>query len=805
DESICVKISSKLQTLSDGKTLIKGVHHCRYDYFPDSYTEVHDSTRTTYYQGNPLGLLDKTVIGGSVSTVDYREDGFVMAETNELGHTTVYTRDSRGRVLSITGPLGDTTHYHRDGAGLVVAMTDAEGHTTDLSRDERGNLLTIQWPDDTAESREYDTRGLVTQVHAANGASTRLQYDGHANLTNIAQPNGGQWRYEHDGLGRRLSATNPIGAQTTYSYTSRGDLVALRDAIGGTARYSYDGDGQLLQYHNPKGAITKLRWAGLHKLVARVDANRNVVLMRYNHEGELVRVINEAGEQHQLHRDMVGTLTGETTFDGRELRYRYDLAGQVVRTESGAQDWTDFSYDAAGRLIARELDDGTEETFAYNARGELIRAESAAGTFRFERDALGRTVREAQTLRDKEHWVDVTFDANGERIRRTTSLGHREEVLRDAMGARTRTLLDGDHEVTHSPDVLGRETARTLANGGRIESHYDPLGRLSKRLTYDTREQRRPTPGQPDWVGKLAPGAGTQASYRYDWDGELIGVHDTLRGNTEYQYDPVGQLLAMVPEQARKELFKYDKRGNLAEAGGREESRVYGKGNRLERKDDTHYVWDDDGRLIEKRTPGTDGAEDEVWRYRWNGAGLLEVVDRPDGGQVQFKYDPFARRVSKTLYLRQHNGVLKAREHTRFVWDGDVLAHEIYLHADAAGDPIVEERTYLFEDESFVPLAHKQGGRWVHYVNDQIGTPERLIDEGGAVVCEMRRTAWGRVEVVAGATADTPLRFQGQYADEETGLSYNRWRYFDAEGGRFTSADPIGLHGGQHGYRNGVN
>jgi len=38
-----------------------------------------------------------------------------------------------------------------------------------------------------------------------------------------------------------------------------------------------------------------------------------------------------------------------------------------------------------------------------------------------------------------------------------------------------------------------------------------------------------------------------------------------------------------------------------------------------------------------------------------------------------------------------------------------------------------------------------------------------------------------------------PLRFQGQYFDEETGLHYNRFRYYAPDIGRFISQDPIGL------------
>ncbi len=46
-----------------------------------------------------------------------------------------------------------------------------------------------------------------------------------------------------------------------------------------------------------------------------------------------------------------------------------------------------------------------------------------------------------------------------------------------------------------------------------------------------------------------------------------------------------------------------------------------------------------------------------------------------------------------------------------------------------------------------------------------------------------------------------PLRFQGQYFDEESGLHYNRHRYYNLNSGRFTTADPIGLAGGLNNYQ----
>jgi len=45
------------------------------------------------------------------------------------------------------------------------------------------------------------------------------------------------------------------------------------------------------------------------------------------------------------------------------------------------------------------------------------------------------------------------------------------------------------------------------------------------------------------------------------------------------------------------------------------------------------------------------------------------------------------------------------------------------------------------------------------------------------------------------------IRFQGQYFDEETGLHYNRHRYYNPDTGQFISQDPIGLLGGVNNYQ----
>ncbi len=383
-------------TLADGTTPIKGVHHVKVTYLPDGHREVVDSTRLESYVANEHGLLDMSDVGGAVTTATYRDDGWIMSETDALGGTTTYERDGRGGLTQLTDPLGRVTVYERDTNGLVTKIVDPEGGATEITRDGRGNVEVVRDAAGGATSYCRDPRGLVTAIGDARGGTTQLSYDSASNLSQVALANGARWQYHHDVFGRLTERIDPLGAATHYASSDRGDLVSERDALGQVTRYGYDGDGYLTQLVNPVGAITKLGWGGLRKLVERVDANGHRVALRYNHEAELLEVHNEEREVHQLHRDLNGLVVGETTFDGRRLRYDNDLLGRPVRVENGAGELTELSYDGAGQLLERLLDDGAGESFTYNQRGELVAASNAAGDTQLERDALGRIVRVAR-------------------------------------------------------------------------------------------------------------------------------------------------------------------------------------------------------------------------------------------------------------------------------------------------------------------------------------------------------------------------------------------------------------------------
>ena len=111
-------------------------------------------------------------------------------------------------------------------------------------------------------------------------------------------------------------------------------------------------------------------------------------------------------------------------------------------------------------------------------------------------------------------------------------------------------------------------------------------------------------------------------------------------------------------------------------------------------------------------------------------------------------------------------------------------------------------KIWVFEEESFVPLALIQEGTAYSIVCDQLGTPTEAYDEEGKEVWYRRLDMNGQIleETQPGLNPEghvsIPFLFQGQYYDYETGLAYNRFRYYDPELGRYISEDPIGFLSG---------
>ncbi|MCK4794191.1 MAG: RHS domain-containing protein, partial [Desulfobacteraceae bacterium] len=94
----------------------------------------------------------------------------------------------------------------------------------------------------------------------------------------------------------------------------------------------------------------------------------------------------------------------------------------------------------------------------------------------------------------------------------------------------------------------------------------------------------------------------------------------------------------------------------------------------------------------------------------------------------------------------------------------------------------------------WVDDAHAQGGNEVLYffINDDLGTPQKVVDEAGVVVWDADFRPFGEVDVNT-SSYDNRFRFAGQYFDQETGLHYNYFRDYNPGIGRYLTPDPLDL------------
>jgi RHS repeat-associated protein len=82
---------------------------------------------------------------------------------------------------------------------------------------------------------------------------------------------------------------------------------------------------------------------------------------------------------------------------------------------------------------------------------------------------------------------------------------------------------------------------------------------------------------------------------------------------------------------------------------------------------------------------------------------------------------------------------------------------------------------------------------------DHLGTPQAITDGSQQVVWQADYAPFGAVTETV-STIENPIRFPGQYADEESRMHYNYLRDYEPSIGRYVQSDPIGLGGGLNAY-----
>jgi RHS repeat-associated protein len=745
------------------------------------------------------GWTDVVDSYGSVTRHQWLASGQVVLTVSPTGGQNKTEFDEHGRIAAEIEPMGAELRYEYDEWGNRAKIIDALGGETVEEFNADHLPLKQKGPDGGEYLREYDEYNRMAKTVDPMGATWVFKHDRQGNLIKVdmdgrviewaftengipleeRSPGGNRTTFRYDDFGRRIERAGPMGKTTRFAYDLLGHMVEKQRPDGSRLAWSFDAGGNVTAIRDAENRIVRLRYGPCKRLAAIIDTEGLETRFVWGTEpGRLISVLNPKGEEYRFEYDAAGRKVLTRDFAGIESKSQYDLSGRLKTYINGLNERIEYEMDIVGRTLSAAIPGAGKFEYAYDPMGNLVSAASDDIKIAYQRDKLGRILKETAG----DFAIEYAYDKWGKPALTKTSHGLEIAYEHDARNHLMGVTVDGKHSIGMTRNAFGAEIRRILP-GMHLEQTVDPTGRMSLQ---------RLMPGLPqDPDATSFPSGEPLVEREYEWNGRTVtGIRDKAWGRTGFAYGPAEQLLRAAREGAPVETFAYDPTGNIvqAQSGIEAVDCVIGRGNQLLRRGGMHFAYDANGRMIRKshvpKEVDPDGKDG--WTYRWDALDQLRSVTTPAGDTWEYKYDPFGRRISKEGPTGK----------TVFHWDRDVVIQE---HTEKRSP-----RAWIFDVHTFAPLAECRDGRMYPLITDHLGTPREMFAPDGKPVWKAALGAWGGIEseeTAEGGAFRCPWRFQGQWHDEESGLHYNRFRYYDPDLGRFISADPIGLSGGMNVYR----
>jgi RHS repeat-associated protein len=790
-------------------------------------------------------------LGQMVSMVETSERGDRSAKETRLAY------DGRRHVVEVrrgthgTGELPLVARYAYDAAGSLIEWEDALGARGSYAYD-RGRRLT-RMTDRNGYSFHftYDAEGRCIEEHGDDGLHrVSLRYEPERRRTMVTKADGGVWIYEYDEQGALVAIQDHYGGRRTWHVAKDGRVLEEVAPDGHTSRrFLYDRTG----YHF---GVTD-RWRYLCPPLDEdpnpsdplaINVPETPLAQQFGYFSSPSRRFDRPSEREPEHRRDAAGRAVETVYpDGSRERFGYDPAGNTVvfvdrdgrEYRTAITSWnlvgaeidplghrthyeytpharistivdpggsvSRYEYDFKDRLV-RVLRHGVvREEYVYDEADQLIEKRDGAGNlllrrsigdnglprerrlssgevYRYEYDGRGRETllaTEGQVIRRNfDGWGRLMLEErNGRGVRhRFTGGALAETTYFGRFRVAYRRGGDGALEIQAPVGGVQRfvrgdmgRVLSTLGNGTTVDSSYDDQGRCSGRTVSRVRD------GEPRrWSTR----------YSYSPEGELHRIEDSQRGITTYGYDAAHRLCEEVDPRGAVTPIALDDAGNLRQQAGLPPVEI-ADGNRLRCSGHERFTYNDRNHLAEIVSE-SGGAT----RYSYNGLDMLVEIQWSDREERWTAgYDGLRRRTFKSMGGRR----------TEYFWDDNRLAAEI--------GPEGALRLYVYPDpQALVPVlfidydgvdAAPETGRALYVIGNQIGAPLLIEDQRGEVVWWANSVEpYGVVRVHPSASVSYALRFPGHYLDEETGLHYNRFRYYAPRLGRYLQSDPIGHSGG---------
>ena len=739
----------------------------------DEYTAFH--TKTTnhatgdvsvqYFTSNGVGTSATNGYGTSSATTETRVVNAadeLLSVTDGNGHTTKYGYDAHGNRTSMINPDNDETKWEYNSTHDVISTTTPNGETTTTKRDSHGNPEVIERP----------APGGKTQI-------TKYKYGSHGEVESMTDPLEHTWKYEYDANGDRTAEIDPEGNKRTWEYNEDSQetaMVSPRGHVKAGEEEKYrtkterDAQGRPIKITDPLSHVTENKYDGDGNLEKTTDANKHTTTYTYDADNERTKTEAPNKNVTELEYDGAGQVIAEIDGNKHKTKYKRNVLEQVVEITDPLGHVTTKEYDGAGNLI--KLTDSAKRTTTdtYDPTNRLTEVSYSSGnpsTIKYEYDKDGNRTK----MIDGTGTSNYTYD----QLDRMTESenGHKETVKYeyDLANDRVKITYPGGKEVTRAFDKDGRIEKITDWLKHETKFTYDQDSDLSKTVfPSETKNEDKYIYNDADQMSevKMLKSAETLASLVYTRDNDNQVKKTTAKGLpgaevTEATYDENNRVTKYGSSE-----YKYDAANNPTKEASSENS--YNEGNELEKGTGVTYSYDELGERI-KTKPSAGPATS----YGYNQAGELTSVERPKEGETNeikdsYEYDGEGLRTSQSV----------SGKTSYFTWDKTGALPLIlndgtnsYIYGPT-GDPIEQ--------------INKTTSTALYLHHDQQGSTRLLTGSTGKVEGKCSYGAYGTS--TCEGTATSPLGYDGQYTDQDSGLIYLRARYYDPATAEFLTIDP---------------
>ena len=762
-------------------------------------TDARGHSSTFAYSPNETQFTDQA---GHVT--DYKfGTGVLTSRTEGYGTssaaTTSYGYDADLNPVSVTDPNGHTWQYGYDAAGNRTSTTDPLGHKTTWTYNGHHDVTSTTTPAGIATTIAYDAHFEPTSVtrtltETNTQQTTSYTYDSNEQLITVTDPLNRSWTYGYDSYGDRTSATSPLGHKTTYGFDADSRETSTVSARGNepganpaqyTTSYTLNAYGNPTTVTDPLGKSTTLAYDANQNLTDETDRDGRHTQITYDAANEPTQVTRPDGSTQKTSYDPLGSTASQTDALNNTTSYAYDALERLSSVTDPLSRATSFGYDGAGNRTSLTDPAGQTTTYGFDNANRLTSLSYSSGNpgnVSFGYDADGRRT----SMTDSSGTTSYAYDSIGRLTSQTNGASQKTSYGYDLADQ----LTSIGYPTAYQPRTVGGQlqavstgtVTRTYDNDGNLASVSDWLGHTTQ-FSYDPEEQ----------LTSVTRPNGTSASYAYDANGQLTSLSD-LGIQTSYGRTNEGLLSSVTPSQGAAQSYGYDNVPRLTGVGSATSNYQYDNADNLTQTtvsgnpavaqvfDAANEITSTGFGTAAQRTFGYDSrgnrtsatdALGETTSYSYDQAAELSAVNAtaPTALSAQYAYDGDGLRQSKTVNNTQ--------------------TYEAYDLSGSLPLMIEDGPTAYVTGPGGLPVEQiASDGTIRYYSHDQLGSTTALTDQNGTTVGTFTYDAYGNPGGSTG-TATTPFGYAGQYADPETGLQYDRARYYEPSTGQFLTRDPL--------------